>query len=68
MDELQTQEIKRMKVGISKVEAKYTIDYVLGAFSKDERIILDSLIDKIDNIIKDFCSLTFESLMSRYNN
>lgn len=68
IDELKTENIKRMKIGISKVDSRFTIDYVLGTFSKEDAITLDILISKIDNIVRDFCSLTFENLMSRYNN
>ena len=68
MDNMQTQEIKRLKVGIDKVESKYTIDYVLSKFSKEEMGTLDIFLDKIDDMIKDFCTLSFENLMSKYNN
>lgn len=68
IDNFKTQDIKRLKVGIDKVESKFTIDYVLGNFSKDEMSTLDIFLDKIDAMIYDFCNLTFENLMSRYNN
>ena len=68
IDNLGTEEIKRLKIGIDKVESKYTIDYVLGKFSKEELSILDIFLDKISDMIYDFTSITFENLMSRYNN
>ena len=68
MDLMETQEIKRLKVGIDKVESKFTVDYVLSKFSKEEMSTLDIFLDKFDNMIKDFCELSFENLMSRYNN
>lgn len=68
MDEFNTQDIKRLKVGIGSVDSKFTIDYVLGKFMEDEMIIIDALIDKIDNMIQDFCDKSFEDVMSRYNN
>ena len=68
MDNFQTQEIKRLKVGIDKVESKYTIDYVLGKFTKEEFSILDIFLDKVEEMISDFCTMSFENLMSRYNN
>ncbi len=67
-EELNTQEIKRLKVGISKVDAKDMIDYVLGTFSKDEFNIISVFIDKVNEMIADFCTISFENLMSRYNN
>lgn len=68
MDNFQTQEIKRLKVGIDKVESKYTIDYVLGKFTKEEFSVLDIFLDKVEEMISDFCTMSFENLMSRYNN
>ena len=68
IDNLGTEEIKRLKIGIDKVESKYTINYVLGKFSKEELSILDIFLDKISDMIYDFTSITFENLMSRYNN
>ena len=68
MDNMQTQEVKRLKIGIDKVSSKDTIDYVLGKFTKEEMSILDIFLDKINDMINDFCTITFENLMSRYNN
>lgn len=68
IDNLATDEIKRLKIGIDKVESKYTIDYVLGKFTKEELSILDIFLEKISDMIYDFTSITFENLMSRYNN
>jgi len=67
MDNFGTENIKRLKVGISKVESKFVIDYVLGKFSKDELEALEEHLFKIDNMIRDFCVMDFENLMSRYN-
>ena len=68
MDNFQTQDIKRLKIGIDKVESKYTIDYVLGRFSKEEFSTLDIFLDQIDEMITSFCTMPFENVMSRYNN
>ena len=67
IDQFSSNEFKRLKVGISKVEAKDTIDYVLGRFGKNEMKILTEFLDKSYDMIRDFCVLTFENLMSRYN-
>jgi len=61
IDNLETDQIKRLKIGIDKVESKYTIDYVLGKFSKEEFSILDIFLDEISNMIDDFCTMTFEN-------
>ncbi len=68
IDNLGTDQFKRLKIGIDKVESKYTIDYVLSKFSKEELSILDIFLDKINELVEDFCTMTFENLMSRYNN
>ena len=67
IDQFASNEFKRLKVGISKVEAKDTIDYVLGRFGKNEMNILSEFLDESYDMIRDFCVLTFENLMSRYN-
>ncbi len=67
IDQFSSNEFKRLKVGISKVEAKDTIDYVLGRFGKNEMNILSEFLNEAYDMIKDFCILTFENLMSRYN-
>lgn len=67
IDQFSSNEFKRLKVGISKVESKDTIDYVLGKFGKVEMNILDEFLSKSYEMIRDFCELTFENLMSRYN-
>lgn len=67
IDNLQTNNIVRLKVGVSKPVGEAVIDYVLGDFSKDDKITLELFMDKITNIVKDFNKITFEELMSKYN-
>ena len=45
-----------------------TKDYVLGNFSSQEKEIILNITDKIINILNDFCSISFENLMNKYNN
>ena len=68
MDLLNTQDIKRLKVGIGKPVFDNTIDYVLGTFDKQEMKLLNEYINNANNMIRDYCLLDFEQLMSRYNN
>ena len=68
MDLLDTQDIKRLKVGIGKPVFDSTIDYVLGTFDKQEMKLLNEYINNANNMIRDYCLLDFEQLMSRYNN
>ena len=56
----------RCKIGISK--SNDTIAHVLGKFSKDEEILIDSAIVKVNDAINDFISnKSFDELMNKYN-
>lgn len=63
---LGTQEIKRLKIGISK-NNKILKDYVLSKLTKIENEKLDNILKKSDNIIEDFVNLNFIELMNKYN-
>lgn len=67
INNLGTNNIKRVRIGIDKVSSDKTIDYVIGNFSKQDREIIDISIEKAIDIVSDFISLPFEQLMSRYN-
>lgn len=64
---LNTQEYKRIKIGISNNKEMETKDYVLGQISKEESTIFLSVIDRIADIFSDYLTLTFENLMNKYN-
>lgn len=64
---LNTQNIKRIRIGISKNDNNM-IDYVLGHFSKSDLAKLNEVYNQVDNIIEEFVSMDFERLMSKYNN
>lgn len=65
---LATNVYKRLKIGISKNNMIETKDYVLGKFSKEEKEVLFTVIQKSEEIINDFSVLTFPNLMNKYNN
>ena len=67
IEHLKTSEFKRIRVGISKDKNRNTIDYVLGKFSGDEKMIIDEKIEKISYIIDDFVKYDFNKIMSMYN-
>lgn len=58
----------RLKIGISNDKNIDTKDYVLGKFSAEEKKILEVDYIKLENVIDDFCSMSLEQLMSKYNN
>lgn len=62
---LHSNEIKRIRVGIGKGDE--AVNHVLGVFSKEERELIDSIIDKAYYIVKDYLALSFENFMSKYN-
>lgn len=65
---LGTKAYARLKIGIAKNNEIETRDYVLGKFSTEELKILDNVYDKLSSVIDDFCDLSLDRLMSKYNN
>ncbi len=65
---LHSNEFKRLKIGISHDRTMDTKDYVLGSFSNQEKDIIMNITDKVISILNDFCFISFENLMNKYNN
>lgn len=57
----------RVKIGISNDKTKDTKDYVLGCFNKEEMYLLKKNYEDLSTIVDDFCMLSLERLMSKYN-
>ena len=66
-EKLGTNDIKRLKVGISNNKQMDTKDYVLGKFTKDDQEILEKSYEICLNIIDDFFIMNFDLLMGKYN-
>lgn len=66
-DKLQTNEYKRLKIGIAKNKGIDIVNYVLGYFSKKENSLIKSVMELLPNIINDYLIDSFEKLMSKYN-
>ncbi len=66
-DQLNTQDYKRIKIGISNNKQIDTKNYVLGKFSKEEQEKLSLVIDKVIEIIEESLECDFYKLMSKYN-
>ncbi len=65
---LQTQEFKRVRIGIDKNPLYETKNYVLSSFSKKEKAVLDPVLEKVANIIDDFNNgIDFIQLMTKNN-
>lgn len=57
----------RLKIGIANDKSIDTKDYVLGNFSKEERVKLDFVYGGLVDVVEDFCSMSLDRLMSKYN-
>ena len=67
IENLKTNEFKRVRVGISKDKNISVVDYVLGKFSSEDRQLIDEKIEKISHVIEDFIKYDFNKVMSLYN-
>lgn len=65
---LNTQDFKRIKIGISKSQENDVVDYVLGKFSKIEMETLKETLLKSDDILKTFIEQKeFKNVMNKFN-
>ena len=65
---LNTEDFKRLKIGISNNKLIDTKDYVLGKFSKEDKETIEKMKPTIDELLEDFLNLDFDRLMGKYNN
>ncbi len=66
INNLNTKEIKRIKIGISK-NKNDLVNYVTSNFSKKDLEELNNTFKNTDNIINDFIFKDFEYIMNKYN-
>ncbi|MDD4607573.1 MAG: aminoacyl-tRNA hydrolase [Bacilli bacterium] len=64
---LNTQEYKRMKIGISNNKNMDTKDYVIGNFSKEDQKKFEEVFKLGPELLKDYIELSFSNLMNKYN-
>lgn len=67
---LNTEDIKRLKIGIMNPETFKSIslkDYVLGKFNTNEQEILSNIFPTLNEIILNFFNIDFEKLLAKYN-
>lgn len=57
----------RLKIGISKVDKKDTIDYVLGKFNADELLVLRLVFDSLNSFVLDYVGMNRDILIGKYN-
>lgn len=66
-DQLKSNEYKRIKIGISNDKEMDTKDYVLGKLSKEEKKILNPVIEKATDAVISSVKVPFVELMNKYN-
>ena len=66
IDNLKTENFKRLKVGLSKNTGDM-VSFVLGKFSCDEQEKINNVLNITNNIIDDYFNLSFDNLMNKYN-
>lgn len=65
---LSTENFYRLKIGINRPSNGMKVtDYVLGNFSKQEFLDLETIYDKTNSCLEDFSTLSFIDLMNKYN-
>ena len=62
-----TKDYKRLKIGINNGNKDNVVDYVLGRFNKEERNIINKVIEIGTEVILDFINTDFNKLMTKYN-
>ena len=65
--QLKSNEYKRIKIGISNNKAIDTKDYVLGKLSKEEKYLINPVIELASEIALKAIKTPFNELMSKYN-
>ena len=67
IENLNSDQFKRLKIGISKNELIETSNYVLSKFTSREKEKLIEIKEKAIKIIEDYCKIEFKELMNKYN-
>ncbi len=68
MSNIQTEEFKRVRIGIDKNPLYETKNYVLSSFSKNEKTLVEPILIKVSEIITDFNNdVNFVQLMTKNN-
>jgi len=65
---IQTEDFKRVRIGIDKNPLYDTKDYVLSSFSKEENTLMEPVFKKTSKIIEDFKNdMEFIQIMTKNN-
>lgn len=67
IQQIGTDEIKRIKIGIGPKDIPSLPDFVLSKFREDDREKLNWILLQVSNAMKDILNDDFENIMNRYN-
>ena len=66
IENLKTENFKRLKVGLSKNNVDM-VSFVLGKFNNDEMCKLNVVLNETNDILDDYFVMAFDNLMNKYN-
>lgn len=64
---LESEEYKRLRIGIAKDNLIPVSDYVLGKLNKEEQVLIKEAIVQASNAILDWLKEPFDKVMNKYN-
>ena len=67
IDNLGTDKIKRIRIGIGEPEGHDNIDYVLSKPIKEERVLIDEAINQVVEALKEMLKTSFDRAMTKFN-
>lgn len=69
INHLGSEQFNRIRIGIDRPQSGYPItDYVLGTFTKEEKEIIDKMVEKTVEACEMWLEKPFIEVMNRYNN
>lgn len=67
IEQLGTEEIKRIRIGIGEPMERDNIDFVLSKPIKEERVLIDEAINDAVNALKEILKSNFDRAMTKFN-
>lgn len=67
IEQLNSEDIKRIRIGIGEPEGHDNIDYVLSKPIKEERVLIDEAINQVVEALKEMLKTSFDRAMTKFN-
>lgn len=64
---LRTQDIPRLKIGISRPQDMDPVEYVLSDFNDDETVVIDQALTQAETACREWVQYGIEQVMQKYN-